>query len=89
FDVDRDTGEAVPGLTTWEISEDGLTYTFHINPDANWSDGLPISAADMKFSLDAIESDAVASVLEANTDLIASVNVIDDKTYEVVLSQAD
>lgn len=89
FDVDRDTGEAVPGLTSWEISEDGLTYTFTIHPDANWSDGTPITSADMKFVLDAIDSEAVATVFEANTELIDSVNIIDDKTYEIVLQQPD
>ena len=89
FDVDRDSGEAVPGLTSWEISEDGLTYTFTIRADANWSDGTPITSADMKFVLDAIDSEAVATVFEANTDLIDSVNIIDDKTYEIVLQSPD
>ncbi|HLV37612.1 MAG TPA: ABC transporter substrate-binding protein, partial [Spirillospora sp.] len=43
-DIDRFTGEAIPGLTTWEISEDGLTYTFTIRDDAVWSDGTPITS---------------------------------------------
>ncbi|EOD00476.1 peptide ABC transporter substrate-binding protein [Caldisalinibacter kiritimatiensis] len=33
----------------WEISEDGLTYTFHLR-DAKWSDGTPITAHDFEFS---------------------------------------
>jgi peptide/nickel transport system substrate-binding protein len=89
LDVDPNTGEAIPGLTSWEISDDGLTYTFHINPDANWSDGMPIVAADMKFVIDAIQSPDVATILESETDLIKEVNVIDDKTYEVVLNRVD
>ena len=39
FEADRFTGEAVPGLTTWEVSDDTMKYTFTIHPDADWSDG--------------------------------------------------
>ena len=30
----------------WEVSEDGMTYTFHLNPEASWSNGEPITADD-------------------------------------------
>src|SRR5687768_10578648 len=36
--TDPQTGQVVPNLATWTISEDGLTYTFSIDPNANWSD---------------------------------------------------
>ena len=37
----------VPALAaSWEISPDGLTYTFHLRPDAKWSDGSPFTAQD-------------------------------------------
>ena len=40
-------GEAVPGMAeSWEISPDALTYTFHIRPEAKWSDGSPLLASD-------------------------------------------
>ena len=35
---------------SYEVSEDGLTYTFHIVPDALWSDGAPITAYDFEYS---------------------------------------
>lgn len=89
FDVDRDTGAPTPGLTSWTISDDGLTYTFTIRDDANWSDGTPITSADFKFVVDAIKDPDVASVLEPNVELIDTVNIIDDKTFEVVLKSAD
>ncbi|MBK8134818.1 MAG: hypothetical protein IPK52_03095 [Chloroflexi bacterium] len=85
FLTDSFTGSAAPGLTTWTISEDGLTYTFSINPDAVWSDGTPITSDDMIFSINAIKSD-VNTVLEPNVALIEAVNKVDDKTYEVVLA---
>ena len=37
----------VPALAArWEISADGLTYTFHLRPDAKWSNGDPLTAQD-------------------------------------------
>lgn len=40
-------GKAVPGMAeSWEISPDALTYTFHIRPEAKWSDGSPLLASD-------------------------------------------
>ncbi len=44
-------GEVYPGVAeSWEVSEDGLTYTFHLNPDAKWSDGEQITAQDFVYS---------------------------------------
>lgn len=89
FKTDVMTSEWTPGLTSWTISEDNLTYTFKIRDDAVWSDGTPITAADMKFVIDAVQSDVVQSVLEPNASLITAVNIIDDKTYEIVLSEVN
>ncbi|MCC6804197.1 MAG: ABC transporter substrate-binding protein [Anaerolineae bacterium] len=35
---------------SWELSDDGTTYTFHLNPDAKWHDGEPVTADDVEFS---------------------------------------
>lgn len=37
----------------WEISEDGLVYTFHIRDGLNWTDGVPVTADDFVFSFEA------------------------------------
>ncbi|GAB2781096.1 peptide ABC transporter substrate-binding protein [Halomonas shantousis] len=43
-------GEVLPGMATdWDVSEDGLTYTFHLRDDARWSDGEPVTAEDFVF----------------------------------------
>lgn len=34
----------------WEVSEDGLTYTFYIRPEAKWSNGDPVRSTDFKYS---------------------------------------
>lgn len=40
-----------PGIAeSWEVSDDGLHYTFHIRKDAKWSDGKPLTAKDFEYS---------------------------------------
>jgi len=44
--VDAKTGDPIPWLGKWTVSADGLTYSWTIEPKANWSDGKPIIADD-------------------------------------------
>ena len=49
--VDAESGNILPsGATHWEISEDGLIYTFHLREDARWSTGEPVVAGDYVFA---------------------------------------
>ena len=45
-------GQAIlPGVAeSWDISPDGLTYTFHLRPNARWSNGDPVTARDFRDS---------------------------------------
>lgn len=88
YEVDTFTGEPVPGLTSWEVSEDGLTYTFTILADANWSDGTPITSTDIKFVVDAVKTEEIASTVEPAVESIEEIVIVDDKTFQVVLSEA-
>lgn len=48
---DPGTLEPIPGVAErWEISADRCQYTFHLRPDARWSDGEPVTAADFEWS---------------------------------------
>ena len=38
----------------WSVSEDGKTFTFHVDPRAKWSDGKPVTAEDVQFYYDVI-----------------------------------
>lgn len=87
YKVNPDTGLPEPQLATWDVSEDGLTYTFHIKPDAKWSDGEPITAQDVKFTYDAINSDIVQSPRKADFASIVSVEATDDATVVVTLKE--
>ena len=56
------SGKAVNALAeSYEVSTDGLTYTFKIRDDANWSNGKPVTAADFVFAWQRAVDPAVAS----------------------------
>jgi len=44
--------KVVPCLATkWDVSKDGLTYTFHLRPNVKFQDGSPVSASDVLYSM--------------------------------------
>jgi oligopeptide transport system substrate-binding protein len=94
-------GKTLPGMAeTWDVSADGLTYTFHLR-DAQWSDGQKVTAKDFEFSFIRLMDPATASEYafqgyyivngeEYNTGKITDpsqvgIKAIDDKTLEVKL----
>lgn len=53
------TAEYEPGLaSSWSISDDRKTFTFRIHPDARWSDGKPVTAADVAWTFAAVRDPA-------------------------------
>ncbi|RIK45197.1 MAG: peptide ABC transporter substrate-binding protein [Chloroflexi bacterium] len=44
--LDKDFNVIPNSAESWEVSEDGLTWTFHIKPGLQWSDGTPLTAYD-------------------------------------------
>lgn len=67
---------------SWEISEDGLTYTFHLEEDVKFQNGEPLTAEDVKFSYErAMEGGFASSV----TDIIDTMEAKDEHTFVVVL----
>ncbi|TQR18763.1 ABC transporter substrate-binding protein [Psychrobacillus soli] len=94
----NEAGEAVPGLAkSWDISEDGLTYTYNLQDDLLFDDGTPLTAADVAFTLtllhdpsygggtDITEAKIVGGLDYKNgdADTISGINVINEKTIEV------
>lgn len=52
---DNETWEFKPNLAeSYEVSEDKLTFTFRLRKDVKFSDGVPLTAEDVKFSFDAL-----------------------------------
>lgn len=55
-------GTPVPELaTSWDVSDDGLVYTFHIAEDATWSNGTPVTAADFVYGWQRLDAPETAS----------------------------
>ena len=73
--------------STWEVSDDGTEFVFHLK-DATWSDGMPVTAEDVVFSLDRI---TLPGAQRARTGFLRAfyehqtAEVIDDKTVRVPL----
>jgi peptide/nickel transport system substrate-binding protein len=73
-----ENGELQPHLAqSWEHSPDYLEWTYHLRTDARWSDGVPVTAHDVKFTLDLLSHpDVHYSVFDA-------VTVIADYTVKI------
>jgi oligopeptide transport system substrate-binding protein len=98
-----ETGELLPAAaTSWEVSEDGLTYTFQLRPEARWSNGDTVTAEHFVFSLRRLVDPATAAfyaqALEAivnSQEVVAGelpasdlgVEAIDPLTLKVSLQQ--
>jgi oligopeptide transport system substrate-binding protein len=60
--LDEKTSQPQPGVAErWEISPDGLVYTFHLRANARWSNGNPLTARDFAWSYQRILSPKLAS----------------------------
>ncbi|MCE5973489.1 ABC transporter substrate-binding protein [Sinirhodobacter sp. WL0062] len=83
-------GSVLPALArSWDVSEDGSTYTFHLAQGVTFHDGSTFDAEDVKFSLDRARAEDSANAQKALFKGIASVEVIDPATVKVTLSAPD
>lgn len=83
--------QPIPGLAdSWDVSDDGLTYRFHLNKKATFSDGKPVRASDLIFTLRKIVDPASEALQIAGAfeqmDLTKT-RAIDDHTAEIVFRQ--
>ncbi len=80
--------DLVPGLaSSWDVSPDGLTYTFHLRPGVEFSNGQKLTAQDVKFSLDRF-GNPKTNVLLSNVAVgYKSSEVVNASTVAVHLSQ--
>jgi oligopeptide transport system substrate-binding protein len=65
------SGEVVPGVaSSWSVDETGTKYTFHLRPDARWSNGRPVRAEEFVASWQRVLDPKQASPVSADLRLI-------------------
>lgn len=75
----------------WEVSDDGLTFTFHLRKNVVFHDGTPLTSRDVKASFERMRNppEGVLSVRRANFEDIASIETPDDHTVVFKLSKVN
>jgi peptide/nickel transport system substrate-binding protein len=78
----------VPGIAqSWDISDDKKTITFHLDPNAKWSDGKPITSEDVKWSLDVLGGKG--ALFTSYTDNVSSIETPDPDTVVIHTKRPD
>jgi len=104
-DVDSDEVTILPDLAkTWDVSDDAKTYTFHLDERAVWSDGKPVTADDVVFTVAwanqnpdaykqlgvvAFQSVVGGDAVKGTTNVPEGVKAIDEHTVEFTLENPD
>jgi ABC-type transport system substrate-binding protein len=94
--------ELVPGLAeSWELSDDGLTYTFYLRKGVKFHNGTEFTAKDVKYTFERMlwpETEAknqdfidpiqgASDVMEGKTKDLSGVEIVDDYTIKVTLKE--
>ena len=83
-------GSVNPGLAaSWDISEDGLRYTFNLRDGVAFHDGTAMDAEDVVFSLDRARAEDSTNAQKALFAEIEGVEAVDPTTVRVTLSTAN
>ncbi len=85
---------------SWEVSPDGRSYTFHLRRDVSFSNGSPLTASDVEYSLkrllthpDSCNADIVqevagaAELMNGETDELSGFTLLGDYDFTITLSQ--
>jgi len=81
-------GELVPAAaTSWDVSEDGLTYTFHLREGAKWSNGDPVVAAHFVAGVERLVNPATAAFYAEFLSDVARIEAPDDSTLVLTLTR--
>ncbi|MCR5942739.1 ABC transporter substrate-binding protein [Ochrobactrum sp. XJ1] len=76
----------------YEISDNGRTLTIYVRPNAMWHDGTPVTAADVKWSLERAVTAETMSKAQMSTGSLtkdATIEAVDDKIVKVTLAKGD
>ncbi len=71
---------------TWETAADGLSTTYHLQPDATWSDGQPVTSEDVAYTFTTIKDDSLGSYAQWLADF-AGAETPDPRTVVLTYSK--
>jgi oligopeptide transport system substrate-binding protein len=97
-DILRDIGEGLVSFTvtadltagaaeSWDVSEDGLRYTFHLRPDARWSNGDTVTADHFVFAMERLVDPKTAAFYAQFLSEITNLEAVDDQTLIISLQR--
>lgn len=83
-------GNLVPAVASeYHASEDGKVYTFTLRDGIKFHDGNPVTVEDIKYSIDKCADTSTGEPLIAAFSNIDAVTIIDNKTVEIALKEAN
>lgn len=100
----NEKGESIPGLAeSWDISKDGLTYTYKLREGLKFDDGSPFTTEDVAFTLTLLHDPSYAGgtdITEAkivggldykqgDAESISGINIIDERTIEITTEEVN
>jgi peptide/nickel transport system substrate-binding protein len=84
-EVDVDAN-IVPALAhAWEVSEDGLTWTWHIRRDVTFHSGRPLTGAAIKANIERVLNPRVGAIIRGELNIIDRLDMLDDYTLRITL----
>ena len=82
-----DAGSVEPALAAdYKVSDDGLTYTFTLKDGVTFHSGDPLTAADVKYSIERVTAETSKSSRKKSLSTITAIDTPDDKTVVITLS---
>ena len=86
----NEDGEIIPGLAeSWQISDDGLEYTFHLRDDVTFHNGKHFSSEDVAYSYGLLSGLTTGTPLSSRFSIITAIDTPDDYTVMFHLSAAN
>ena len=85
--IDSDLS-VVPGLAkSWDVSSDGLTYTFNLHSGVTFHDGSTMDAVDVISSISRVQNTDIASPLASRVSPIVDMSMVDNETVQLKLNE--
>jgi peptide/nickel transport system substrate-binding protein len=88
INIDENTLEYEPYIAKkYEISDDGLTFTFYLREDIEWSDGTPLTAQDYKWTFDQVMNPDNEFPYSSQYEFIKTYEALDDYTIQATIEE--